>query len=324
MKQVQHYIKDKFLKPYYYFLKDLFLKGNDHFLKKNNSLKNKFEGKRVFFLMSGESINTIDISRLKSEITYGYGYLNFHKEIVDLPLDFYQLLAFGAKQDKSYGWGYRNWPEHMLHSGYINMSYLIIRELVSKFLNNGTKLILNADRINYLKKINLFNINDNNVFYLKAIDGLDSRFSPKLDLTKRFIGRGGGFFDSILVMIFMGFKKIYLCGAGYTYDPPWMFHYYDNYFYPKDLGTQKAEQKLKKEIDQLNKRLKTSMKVFGMYEHGNFFRAIITKPMSEILLNDHRIINEFAKLNDVEIINILPTGFKSPIFKSVYFNELNI
>ena len=49
MKQVQHYIKDKFLKPYYYFLKDLFLKGNDHFLKKNNSLKNKFEGKRVFF-----------------------------------------------------------------------------------------------------------------------------------------------------------------------------------------------------------------------------------------------------------------------------------
>ena len=66
------------------------------------------------------------------------------------------------------------------------------------------------------------------------------------------------------------------------------------------------------------------MKVFGLYEHGNFFRAIITKPMSEILLNDHRIINEFAKLNDVEIINILPPGFKSPIFKSVYFNELNI
>ena len=80
----------------------------------------------------------------------------------------------------------------------------------------------------------------------------------------------------------------------------------------------------KEDIDRLNKRWKSIFEIFGMYEHENYFRAIVSKPMSNDLLNDHRNINEFAKLNGVEIINILPAGFKSPIFNSISWDELKL
>lgn len=312
------------MRPYYYGLKDLIYKHNDRFLNKNHSLKDKYIGKRVFLLLSGESLSNIDIPRLKSEYTFGLGFLFLHKEIVDLPLTFFQGIEGKAKLDKPFAHGSHNWPENLILSGYINQFYVALREIVINFLRKGTIIFLNAESIKYFKKLNLFNIDHENIFYVKYMGGLHSDMFPRLDLTKRFVGGSAGIIDSILILIFMGFKEIYLCGAGYTYRPLYMLHFYDNHVFPITMSKERAILEAKNVVIPHNKKWNSNIKYYGIWEKDNLYRGIYTGEFCENApdIIKHKKINDYAKSLGIRILNIVPDKFESPIYEKITWEEV--
>jgi len=142
-------------------------------------------------------------------------------------------------------------------------------------------------------------------------------------LTKRFTGGVGSVFNLVLIMMYMGFKEIYLCGAGYTYEPVWMLHFYDNFVFPKSIGKKKAELEARKAIDIRNKKIPSNYEYYGLSEKDNFYRGIYTKRMDyDPNKEKHKILNNYARSQEVKIYNIVPVGFESPIYEKIKWEEV--
>lgn len=309
------------LRPPYYFMKDL-SPYSKRLMARNSTLKKKYEGQRGFLLLSGESLNCIDIPKLKGEYTAGCGFLFLDKDIVNLPLSFMRVTEPGPTMDKPYYIGWQNWPEERIPSHGRNQGYIFLENIKEHFTDKGTITFLNANRIAYYKKIRLFNFNEPNVFYIKSNPYLFTTKAPKLDITKRFTGGGGSFFDSILLMIYMGFKKIYLSGAGYTYEPMWILHFYDNFVFPRSMGRKKAELEARKAIDDRNRERGGSSEYYGLFEKDNFYRGVYIKRGDHPIKDDHRILNNYARSQGVKIYNIVPDGFESPIYEKITWQDV--
>jgi len=312
-------IKD-FLRPYYYTAIDVF-DPNKELTLRNETLQSKYEGNRVFFFLSGEPLSCIDIPKLKDEHTFGYGYLFLNKEIVDLPLKFFLCTDGKRKEDKVPN---TNWPENLLTSMGRNHAYIYLKQVKENFADRGTILFLNSDNFKYLKKSELFNLFDPKIFFIKRKKDLRTIKSPKFDLTKRFSGGGGGVFESIFIMIYMGFKEIYLCGAGYTYNPLYYLHFYDNYAFPKSLGKEKAIIEAKKAIVARNKIDDARLEYYGLLEKGDLFRGIYIKRVSKDypLWKAHSLIKQYAESLGVRILNIVPEGFESLVFEKTTWQDV--
>lgn len=316
-------IKDILRIPFYKVYDTLFSHDKD-FLKRNNLLKNKYQDERCFFLLTGESISYIDLELLRKEYSFGAGFLFFHPQIKCLNLNFYYALEAGGWMDKLGARGSHNWPENYIRSGGINQGKLYLKEVFNKLHDNGTKMFLNHDFINYYKKIKLFNLEDDKIIYLKSMSHLHKENHPVLDLTKRFIAGGGSIHQSILIVIYMGFKEIYLCGAGYTYKPCFEFHFYDSHVFPKSMGKQKAIIEAKKVVAPHNKKKGSTLEYYGLYEKDDLYRGMyVTKRKDELsFMKKHRIIDKFAKSQGVKIFNIVPDGFESPVYEKISWEEV--
>ena len=117
----------------------------------------------------------------------------------------------------------------------------------------------------------------------------------------------------------MGFKKIFLCGQGYTYDPQYMLHFYDNINYPTSLNRSEAIKKIKGTILARRKRGGT-IYYGGLNKQDDLFRAICKRNR----LSDNRShlkLKKFANEHGVEIYNIVPDGFSSSIYKRISCND---
>lgn len=310
------------LRPAYYFIKDI-SPYTKRLLAKNSTLKNKYEGERGFLLLSGESLNWIEISKLKGEYTSGCGFLFLDKNIANLPLGFTLATEAGPAMDKLNAYGSWNWPEEYLPSHGRNQGYIYLKQTKEQFTDKGTITFLDANKIAYYKRIKLFNFNEPNVFYIKSTPYLFTAKAPKLDLTKRFAGGDGGIFNSILIMIYMGFKDIYLAGAGYTYEPVYELHFYDNLVFSKSMGRGKAEIEAKKAIDVRNRMGGAPLEYYGLYEKEQFYRGIyISRQDYRPYWDRHRVLNNYARSQGVKIYNIVPDGFESPVYEKITWQEV--
>lgn len=310
------------LRPAYYFIKDLSPYAGRLMLR-NAALKNKYGGQRGFLLMSGESLNCIDILKLKDEYTAGYGFLFLHKTIIDLPLNFILAAEPGPSMDKVNAYGSFNWPEKLITTNGRNQGYIFLKNIKEHFIDKGVITFLDANKVSYYKKIKLFNFNEPNVFYIKSNPYLFTSKAPKLDLTKRFTGGDGGIFIILLIMIYMGFKEIYLAGAGYTYEPAYKLHFYDNFVFPKSIGREKAEIEVRRAIDARNTQSGSVLEYYGLLEKDNFYRGICVQRKNQDTYNEHhRILNNYARMQGTKIYNIVPPGFESPIYEKVSWQEI--
>jgi len=297
-----------------------------HYLTaKNRKLNNKHEDLRAFCLLTGDSLSHIDIHKLKNEITIAPGFSYLSDEIINLPLTYYFSTEVGKNMDRQYAHGWWNWPEKHLLSGYIYQGYLFTREVVLRLIKNGTIVFFNADQINYFNKINLFSPEEKNVYFLKQMGGLKSnKVFHNADLTKRFSGLSGSVFNIILLLMKMGVKEIYLCGAGYTYSPTYEMHYYNN-FSCSSLEYTKKEAMIKA-IEYVNNRNilnNVNLTVKDIYKKNRNYRGILTQPYTETDdIRKHRLLLKIAKENGVSIYNITPDGFESPVYDKISWTEV--
>ena len=314
-------IKD-LLRPGYYFCNDILDFQGRKRLKKNAVLKDSYWGERAFLLLPGEPIQRIDISKLKDECTFGTAYIFLHEDIGKINLTFYMNIEPSSSVAFIPNSPY--WPKSHLgplgHEGIV----AFYREIDERFTNR-TILILHSDNYRHIKRKNLFK--DKTTYFVKGkkdlhvIEGVP--YQTIADLTRRSISGGGSVFFSILIMMYMGFKEIYLCGAGYTYEPGWILHFYDNFVFPKSMGREKAEIEVKKAIDDRNREMGLTLEYYGLFEKDDLYRSIcVMRKEHDPNKDKHRILNNYAKSQGVKIYNIVPDGFESPIYEKTTWQEV--
>ncbi|MBW2570141.1 MAG: hypothetical protein JRE47_12455 [Deltaproteobacteria bacterium] len=312
-------IKD-LLRPGYYFCKDICDFQGRKRLKKNIILNDSYLGKKVFLLLTGESLQQVNINKLKDEYTFGTGFVFLHKNIGKINLTFYM----NPEPSKSFNPNNPNWPKSHLgplgHDGVV-----AFYKAIDERLGNKTILILNSDNYKYIKNNKLFKDKIKYFVkgkkYLHVIEGVPYKIIA--GLTKRSISGGGSVFFSILIMMYMGFKEIYLCGAGYTYEPVYNLHFYDNFVFPKSMGREKAEIEARKAIDNINKKYFSSLEYYGFFEKDDLYRSIcVIRKDQDSNKDKHRILNNYARSQGVKIYNIVPDGFESPIYEKITWQEV--
>ena len=312
-------IKD-LLRPGYYFYKDIVDFEGRKRLKKNIILKDLYLSKRAFLLLTGASLQQIDINKLIDEYTFGTGFIFLHEDIRKINLTFYMNID----PSKSLKPNDPNWPKSLL--GPLGLDGIInFYKEIDKRLENKTTLILHSDNHKYIEPNNLFK---NKVkYFIKGKKNLcvteKVPYKINADLTRRSISGGGSVFFSILIMMYMGFKEIYLCGAGYTYKPIYIWHFYDNIVFPKRMGREKAEIEARKAIEVHNCKFSSTLEYYGLFEKDDFYRVVCINRMDNDLHRDkHRILSNYAKSQGVKIYNIVPDEFESPIYEKISWQDV--
>jgi hypothetical protein len=285
-------------------------------LKRNISLSDKYRGKRAFILGTGESLNTIDITMLKDEFTLGTNLIFLHDEIKHIDLNMFVLLD-----------NYRNtlpqWPEnHVGPNGYDGKEQ-IYKEIDEKLIDTTT-LILPRENYKCINNV----IRDKTKIFIKVRKNLNlnNGLPNKIvaDFTKRKICGMSSIYSSIMVLIYLGFKEIYLCGQGYTYNPEYVFHFYDNIIFSKNIGKKEAIHSIKNAIE-IRKEKGGTVEYYGLLEKGDYFRSICIRRKNENNPQHyiyHRKIKKYADSQGVKIINIVPEGFESPVYEKMGWGKV--
>jgi hypothetical protein len=127
----------------------------------------------------------------------------------------------------------------------------------------------------------------------------------------------------ILILIYMGFKEIYLAGAGYTYDPVYELHFYDNLVVPRSLGREKAECEAKRAVADRNQNTGSKLEYYGVWPKDDFYRVVcVTRRESDPNKDRHRLMKRYAAERGVRIYNIVPDGFGSPVYEKRTWAEV--
>ena len=103
-----------------------------------------------------------------------------------------------------------------------------------------------------------------------------------IDLDQRNDFSFGSLFFMIATSIYMGFKELYLMGMGYTFHPTYYCHFWDN---------QKA------------------------VDGAKSFESLSIDPR-------HHDILRIARENGVSIYNVVPEGFKSPVYNEIGIDKI--
>jgi hypothetical protein len=319
----------KHLRPVYLTVQD-FLDGD--LLSRNLALKNRHEGERCFILCTGSSLSEIDLNRLRHEYTFGTGYLGCPEQGIEWENETKRYLwVLGDDPDASkinpFELNRHRWP-HFPHLSFFsamgNAWALFIdrrarqqwldfyRATGKAFPNPETIFFMNgADRRFYEKHRVLAG---RRTHYVKASERIRSAKKLVNDLTERITFMDGSFFFMVAASIYMGFKEIYLCGCGYTYQPLQVFHFYDDPVFPLDLPGHKRD----KVINEI-------MKVCGVtiykaeHDENNYRPVFVCQRPVEV---KHEIIHEFARQRGVKIYNIVPRDFESPIYEKITWNAV--
>lgn len=327
------------IKPTYFEFLDFFNFKSKKLLQKNQILKNKHQGKRCFLLLTGASIDQINLEQLKNEYTMGVNLLYLHKDIdkVNLNAHFmssnYILLNKNIAMTKRYA---RFVSNKNLNPYYKNKLLSIYRKCKERSLNIfnlidaslGDETIIFAESINYsfLKRHSIFL--NKSVYYYKHMDRISTYKNDcsfyDIDYTKRNKGGGSAFSNAILLLIYMGFTDIYLCGEGYSCDPIYEFHFYDNFTFSKTLGIPEATKQAKSLIEQRNVELGHDLQLFSLLEKESSYNPIYTRDYEPIstTFSVNSYLDSLARSKGVKINNIVPEGFEGKIFRTISWKDV--
>ena len=193
-------------KKLYYLYQDLIYEKD---VIKNKSLKDAYKNQRCFIFGTGVSLNDINLSLLAGEYTFGCNYLYAHKNFEELNIDFFTVVAPVRK------FNYGNHYDTPL-------SYY--KDINNSCKNKDTTFFFSCDNKNYFNSNALFQ--NRKVHYVKLkIPSKDSELLEN-DLSKRTTMYCGVLGFMISAAIYMGFKELYLCGTGYTYQPILEYFFY--------------------------------------------------------------------------------------------------
>ena len=286
---------------------------NKKILSKNSEIKNKYSGP-CHIVATGVSINDYDLDLLPEDFKIGLGFIQYNNKLGNYYFDAYvdvdPVSTFKRLLKGKYAWFYSSIDKKMMKKD----SMVFFRTSVRGLIKNN----------------NLFK--ENKVYFVDvSVSDSDQHHN---DITKRFPLVQGGISACISIAMFMGFKKIYLHGAGYTYKPMQIFHYYEEYLDITDKeevlpnnffdGILKISQSTaKNDINMMIDKIEKDRKV-------KFHDFVIRgdKPIARFIKNNeddyssYKVLKDYALEHGVEIINVVTDGTCPGVFNSVTSAEL--
>jgi hypothetical protein len=290
----------KYFRIIYHCLQDV-IEGD--ILEKNELLRNIHKGKRCFILATGPSVSEVDISILRDEFTFGCNFILKHKDIEVVNLKFFaevdpilNLYTAGRYGDEI-----------------SDVNPFLYYPFIERTLKNTNAIIFMNTTAREFNKRNGF-FKDRQVHYVKSYCDMRESIIQRNDLTKRITFLDGSIFFMLGAAIFMGFKEIYLIGAGYTYQPLQEFHFYDLPVYSKNLSKREVYQKMNEYA------ISKSVEIFRVHENSDYIIPLFVthNPVNE----RHQIVKRFAEAAGVNIYNIIPSHFSSPVYEGVSWGEV--
>lgn len=306
--------------------------------KKNKALKNRFLNERCFLLLSGVSLNAIDLPSLKDEYVIACNGVYRHPDFNKLNILAYAIIEpfiGNASGDiRRYAEvhadieSFHITPYNLNNSLLDYYSILDLTRVSSIDINNGelddyryidnscpssdTIFFLNAESKKIFNKFKIFSNREKS--FVRAGYPIMVAKKQSNDLSK-----GVTFFDGIAYFmvasaLYMGFRQIYLCGAGYTYQPQLMFHFFDSPTFSKEFGSENI-------ADAVNQfAASKSVDTFDIYDLGDIYKPLFVSraPVDQ----RHTILKKFAESMGAMIHNITPDGFESPVYEKISWERI--
>ena len=285
----------------------------------NSKLKNIHEGEKCYILGTGSSLNDFDFALIKDEIVFGCNFLPFHKDFKKLALNYYfevdniRNLFRLDKYSIPFKTTIRNKNEfspylkkNKYRFKYSVNPYIFFRH-IERRLSKSTRIFLNTSANKFLKSRSL--LTDHKLNFINGNGGMFTNKKQANDISKRITFLDGSLFTMIATAIYMGFKEIVLVGADFALYPQLQYHFYDSPIFDKSIKKEDLESclcDLCKTYD---------LELLSISESDNHF---CPKFVSKNDVNDrHKIINDFAKKNNVKILVTVSDGFESPIYEKI-------
>ncbi len=303
-------------KSFYSKLKNLYLKTYDLFdfnskiiLAKNKNLNPKKD--RCFIIATGASLLDFDLDLIENEFKIGFGFCFLHPQIKKGFLDSYVFLDNYTNNNEN-----ANFPKQIIQKNrdkaYSLYSHVLDLEIPNLFINYKNRKILKKKFGNKFDDSFNFKVNPN-----------ENEIEYTL-LNKRFKTFPSTIITTIQIAIAMGFKEIYMLGAGYTYSPVNLYHFYDSFSESNKITINLFHKKAKEFI---KKRKIIHGKDIGYMNHVSKFNRHHGLFFENRKCNDshyifHKKLKSYADNLGVSIFNVTPKNFSSHIYNELKSAEL--
>ena len=292
---------------------------NKNVFIKNKSIENIHKGKKCFLFCNGISVNDIEFSKLAGEFTFGCNFIHHHPDFNNLNLNYfvttasYSTLAYSQSksvfvESKIFSEeNFKVWLDNSSELGTYSTEPNIYYKGIDKAINKDTSLFLGSGSKKFIEKNNIFI--DKNIFYFKPARPVLSPKDLEINLSKRITFYNSGLFSMLAIAIYMGFKDIYLVGADYSFEPSREFHFYDSLSFSKNI----EKNIIVKWINQISKARK--IKLYDIKEDDDFYLPTFVTYRNNY--DSYKVVNYFARSKSINITNIGPDEFNSPIYRKV-------
>lgn len=270
-------------------------------MKENRIFKQKHSNETCYILGNGISLDEIDIEMINQKKVFACNEIYFHRKFHQLKIDYYTVM------EPFYG--------RILGRTVLEESVKMYKEIDNAFADKKTILFFPPSIKQLLGRNNL--LKNNRIHYVASLSSKKLSKQQSNDLAGVFNFGQGALSFMIAASIYMGFKKIVLFGCGYSYAPRQEFHFYARPFYLKieynfEMMLKKAEEYAKH----------AGLSIKEIKETEDKYLPVFTSTFSRDQTALQYIhLNDFATENNVEIINIYPTGFESPIFNGLTWEQ---
>lgn len=277
-------------------------------LRQNEGLRNRHAGQRAYLFATGASLAGMDLSEFNGKLTIGCNNIFRHPSFPS-----FQLKYFVA------GVPFRRWRQlsprftHEDHEHFFSA-------VDDAFRNRDTVHLYHATLHQYLQSRALLS-NASRYYFLRE-GALEKAESQATDLAKPITFADGGLTLMIALAMFMGCNEIYLFGCGYTYTPVQLFHFYDCLRYPTGLSKSEMEARMNtfqlehpeagfQFIDANSHTVNGGETIVDFsYDPANHPEQAATD-----FYRTHRIIRSLAETKGIRILNVVPSGYNSPVYE---------
>lgn len=188
-----------------------------HLLAQNEAVKNRHLGDRCFLFATGMTLQGLDLSAFKNEITFGCNRLYENPTVKDCGLSYFVMASSPVAL-----WGNVGIPDGNPVTFY---------QAIEASLVPDTEVFMDLSNVDFLKEHELFKEQTVRFVARRGPTALEGPY--RTDLSARVDFADGVAFLMALIALYMGCKEIYLFGFGWTYQPVEPGHFYDN---PEDLA----------------------------------------------------------------------------------------
>jgi hypothetical protein len=295
-------------------------------IERNITLTNSTEKSECYLISSGNSIENFDLTILKNEVIIANNTTQIHQEFRGLNVDYFYISApaFAIQQDNNKGF----YVNKRIDNEKDLMRWLVKDSVPTTFckmpsdmffkidsiLSPDTKIVTNILSKNFIDKNNLFQ-NNEICYFLRNKTSSDIC----VDHSQPLFIPDGSIFGMIALALHLGFKKIYILGNDYTFDPPQLLHFYDSPWFSKNLGKDKALEFIKKFA------LFGDRNILSIKEDDFYYKPIFSRPtetMPDGHWGMHTLMNRFCESLNSHLINVVPEGITSMVYNSITWDEI--